>query len=418
MVELEDELVQRCKVYGGRAPGGQSQSIVREEINSFVKIISADATVGSHGKNINLAAVDELHEQPNRQLIDSLRSSMVSANKPQPLIIYATTSDYEREGSICNEIYNYACKVRDNLIQDESFLPIIYEAAKDDDWTAPETWAKANPNLNVSVSEEFLASECKRAQEEPAYENTFKRLHLNVRTEQAVRLIPMDKWDACGEKYDIDILAGRYCYAGLDLSTWDDLSACVLVFPPQDGSEYYHILPFMWCPKASIEERSRRARVPYDLWERQGYLEATPGNSIDHELLREKINELGRKYRIVEIPCDPANAAQISIGLQKDGFEVVLFRQGMMSMNEPTKFMMARLMDNKLRHNGHPVLRWMASNAAGKPDSKGNIMVEKGSSKEKVDGIIAMVMGLGRAMLKSEPKTSPYNDPNKELVFI
>jgi phage terminase large subunit-like protein len=310
--------------------------------------------------------------------------------------------------------------VRDGIIQDESFLPVIYEASKDDDWTAPDTWAKANPNLNISVSEEFLASECKRAQEEPAYENTFKRLHLNIRTEQAVRLIPMDQWDACGDEFDARMLDGRPCYAPLDLATVNDLAACVLTFPPLDGGNLYYLLPYFFCPSDTAERRSRKTRIPYLQWAKDGHIELTPGNSIDYRYIRKRINELGKKYKIQEVPFDPWNASHIATELgEEDGFQMVEFRQGMNSMNEPTKFLLRLLLDKKLRHGGNPVLRWMASNASGKTDPAGNIKPDKESSGEKIDGIVAAIMGLGRAMVAVQKhKTSPYNNPSKELVFI
>lgn len=403
MVEQEDELHQRCRIYGGNAPGGQSQSIVREDRGSFLKIISADVRVGQHGKNANLVLVDELHEQPTRDLIDSLRTAMASANKPQPLMVYATTSDYEREGSICNEVHDYACQVRDGIIEAQRFLPVIYEATKQDDWTDRSTWVKANPNIGISVSEEYLIDECKRARDNPALENTFKRMHLNVRTEQCKRMIPMDQWDACGEAFDPVMLLGRRCYAGLDLATVNDLAALVLVFPPNDDCDLYYCLPFFWCPAANAANRERLHKVPYLTWQRQGFLELTEGNSIDYRYIRKRINELAGQYDIQEVPFDPYNASHLATELEEeDGFLMVPFRQGMLSMNEPTKFLLRLLLDGKLRHGGNPVLRWMASNAAGETDTAENIKPNKEASGEKIDGIVALIMGLGRAFVQVE----------------
>ena len=404
-IEAEPELLSRAEVY--------KYSIVLG--NSSYKAISADAHT-KHGFNTHLAVIDELHAQPNRELVDVLSTS--TGARRQPLLISITTSDFERE-SICNEKHEYASKVRDGIIDDPAFLPVIYEASRDDDWTSPETWRKAIPNLNVSVSEEFIAAECRKAQEEPAFENTFKRLYLNIRTEQAVRLIPMDKWDACGEKFDAKMLEGRPCYAGLDLSTVNDITACVLVFAPKGDGEPYYVLPYIWCPRITAEKRNRKSRVPYLQWAKEGHIELTPGNSVDYRFIRKRINELGKRFKIQEVPYDPWNASHLATELgEEDGFQMVEFRQGMISMNEPTKFLLRLLLDGKLRHGGNPVLRWMASNASGKTDPAGNIKPDKQSSGEKIDGIVALIMGLGRTMIGWTKPQSIYNNPDKELVLI
>jgi len=404
MVEQADELAGACRIYGGNAPGGQSQSIVRESRGSFLKIISGDATVGKHGKNLNLAIVDELHEQPGRDLVDTLRTSMASANKPQPLMIYVTTSDFERPGSICNEIHDYASKVRDGIIEDEKFLPVIYEADPKDDWKDPATWRTANPNLGVSVSEEFLADECRKAAENPAIENTFKRLHLNIRTEQSVRLIPMDQWDACADPFDPATLEGQPCWAGLDLATVNDLAALVLVFRPEEENGLYHALPFFWCPRAQAAKRDRQGRVPYLRWAREGLIELTDNNSIDYRFIRHRINELSKVYNIQEVPFDKWNASHLATQLtEEDGFNLVEIRQGFLSLNESTKFLLRLLLDGRLRHSGNAVLRWMASNTAAKSDPAGNLKPDKQASGDKIDGIVALIMGLGRASVAPGP---------------
>ena len=401
MVDQSADLHEYCRIYGGNAAGGQAQSIVRESRNSFVKIISGDVSIGKHGKNLNLAIVDELHEQPGRDLVDTLRTSMASANKPQPLMIYTTTSDCERADSICNEIHDYACKVRDGLTEDLKFLPVIYEASREDDWTDPEVWKKANPNLGISVNEEFLWDECQKAKENPAIENTFKRLHLNIRTEQSVRLIPMDQWDACGEPFDPAILLGRRCYAGMDLATVSDLAAITLVFPPDEESGLYYCLPFMWCPRSRAMERQRQGKVSYLTWERQGHLILTDGCQIDYRYIRERINALSKLYDMQELPYDPYNATHLATQLkEEDGLNMIEHRQGVLSMNEPTKFLLRILLGRQLRHNGHPVLRWMASNMAARTDANGNYWPDKEKSGDKIDGMVALIMGLGRAMLQ------------------
>lgn len=357
------------------------------------KALSAEAD-SKHGFNTHFVVVDELHAQPDRELVDVLVTS--TGSRRQPLIWYITTSDFNRP-SICNEKYDYACKVRDGIIDDPYFLPVIYEAKPDDPWDSPETWKKANPNLGVSVSLEYLERECQRAKEIIAYENTFRRLHLNQRTETDVRAIQMEQWDACTGAVDAKLLAGRECYAGLDLASTTDLAAFVLFFP--EGNS---VLPFFWAPKESARQRERRDRVPYEAWAKQGFLKLTEGNVIDYDVIRKDINDLGKQFDIRQIAADRWNASQIITQLQGDGFEVVAFGQGFASMTAPTKELLRLVADGKLAHGKHQVLRWMASNLATETDAAGNLKPSKKKSTERIDGQVALIMSLGVAMVRND----------------
>src|SRR5262245_6130541 len=390
MVAAEPQLDSRARVL--------VNSIVVTETSSALKVISAEA-YSKHGVNAHGIIIDELHAQPNRELVDVLLTS--TGARRQPLIIYITTADYDRE-SICNEKYDYACKVRDGVLNDPGFLPVIYEAKRDDDWTAPEVWAKANPNLGVSISMEYLERECKRAKESPAYENTFKRLHLNMRTEQDVRWFSLEAWDACGkEKVDEGALAGRACYAGLDLSTTTDIAAFVMVFDDGDGGRI--LVPRFWIPADNALKRERKDRVPYQTWARQGLIDMTPGSVIDYDFIRAQINELGKKFEIREIALDRWNATQIATQLGGDGFELISYGQGFKDMTAPSKELEKLVVSGKLKHGAHPVLRWMASSVSVEMDAAGNLKPSKKKSTERIDGIVAAIMGLGRAMLQLEP---------------
>ena len=384
MVLQDADLSRHAKVYE------TAKSIVIESMGSSYKAISAEANT-KHGYNTHFAVIDELHAQPNRDLVDVLKTS--TGARRQPLIVHITTSDFDRP-SICNELHGYAGKVRDGLVDDPAFLPVIYEAKATDDWTSPETWRKANPNLGVSVSLEYLERECRQAKETPSYENTFKRLHLNVKTEQDVRWMQMDKWDACGEVIvDPGYLKGARCWGGLDLASTTDIAAFVLWFP-----ESSTVLPFFWMPADQAHVRERRDRVPYSAWERAGLIEMTPGNVIDYGFIRRRINELKAEYDIADIAYDPWNAQQFATQLQEeDGMTLTEFRQGFISMNEPTKRLERLVLEGALRHGGNKVLRWMASNVSVRTDPAGNIKIDKQRSTEKVDGMVALVMAIGRA---------------------
>lgn len=420
MVEQEPRLNKRCRIYGGNSAMGQSKSLVREEDGSFLRVISADART-LHGGNTHLAIIDELHAQPNRELVDVFRTSMSSQNRSQPLLIYITTADFARE-SICNEIHERACKVRDGIQPDREFLPVIYEASRDSDWTDPEVWKLANPNLGVSKSLDYMERECRLAQENPAEENKFKRLDLNISTEQDCRVIPMDQWDACGQGAEpkawraqmLEALRGQQCTAGLDIGSVSDLTAFVLLFGnDEDG---FDVLPFFWGPEINAEKRERKDRVPYLAWGQHGFITLTDGNETDYQKVRRDINELADQYGITTIAADRVfQGAQICQDLIRDGMNVVAFGQGYISMAAPTRRFLELVHAGKLRHGNNPVLKWMAGNAASESDGE-ILKFSKKKSHEKIDGIIAGTMALGLVPTAGEGNGAFYETNEVECV--
>lgn len=386
MIAREPELDRLSRVY--RA----SKSIEIPATNAVYKALSADADT-KHGLGAHMVIVDELHAHPNGELVDVLQTS--TGSRRQPLMVHITTADYDKP-SVCNTKHDYAVKVRDGVFEDASFLPVIYEASESDDWLDPDVWARVNPNLGVSIGREYLERECLRAQNEPTYENTFKRLHLNIRTQQDVRWIPMAKWDACD---GVGETTGP-CYAGLDLASTTDIAALVLYWP-ETGA----VRPWFWVPAENAREREKRDRVPYETWARQGLMELTPGNVIDYSYIRRRINELAGEFDLQQIGYDPWNARHLAQQLQDDdGMPLIEFRQGYVSMNEPSKHFERLIVSGELRHGGNEVLRWMAGNATAKIDPSGNIKPDKSKSTEKIDGIVASIMAVGLAMVaESEP---------------
>lgn len=396
MVELEPELKARCRIYGGKAEAGQSRSIVKESDASFLRVISADGDT-KHGGNSHLVIIDELHAQPDRELLDVLTTSTASLNRKQTTIIYLTTADFDRP-SPCNEKHEYACQVRDGKIDDPSFLPVIYEAEQTDDWTDPAVWRKANPNLGVSVSEEYLDRECKKAQAKPTYENVFKRLHLNMKTEQDVRWIPAALWANGAEAFDPAMLEGRECHAGLDFGWRDDFAALVVVFEIE--GEWF-VLCWFWLPEDGA--RDKRA-YPVIEFIAGGWVILTPGNATDIEAIYEQIRECGRKYYLRSISLDPANARKQGQDLMAEGFNVYEFGQSKRNYAAPCRLLESLLKEGKIHHGNNPVLTWMAGNAAAELNGLGEIMPKKVKSAEKIDGICALTMALGGA--QREPSVS------------
>lgn len=387
-------------------------SIVVPRMRSVYKAISAESYT-KHGLSASGVIFDEVHVQPDRTLWDTLATS--TGARRQPLIFAITTAGYDRN-SLCWELHEHARQVRDQIIDDPTFLPVLYSADESDDWADPATWKKANPSLGATVSEDFLADECRLAQQTPAYEATFRRLYLCQWTRQETRWLPMQKWDACRTDIDPDELVGRQCYGGLDLSTTTDLSAFALVFPDDEGG--LDCLVWYWMPGDSMIERERRDRVPYGLWQRQGLIEATPGNVIDYEAIQTTISDLADRYDIQNIAYDPWNATSLVLRLQEQGMTMIPIRQGFASLSAPTKALEGLVLGGKLRHNGSPVLRWNVDSATVASDPAGNIKLVKPArdkSGNRIDGLAALVNAIDRAT-RAEKEVSVYEE--RDMILL
>jgi phage terminase large subunit-like protein len=431
MVEQDAELIAEVKIYGGDQ---QRSLILNADKFTFCKVIPGDGK-GQHGGIPHAIAFDELHEQEDRQLYEVFETSMAKKTRRQPLLLMLTTADYDRP-SLCNEVYKNACEVRDNGGRadrpglEPSFLPVIYEAAPEDDWTSEEIWRKANPNLDVSVSLRELREACRKAQENPIKENGFRRLHLNQRTAQDVRLIPLKQWDACLDTtLKLEDFVGKACYGGLDLSSCEDLTSFYLVFPCGErfggfDDDSVAIFGWSWCPSMRVAERARKKAVPYDVWVKAGHIFETPGGSVDYGMVREKIVECDQRFQILKIFADPSMARETVTNLnEQQGFvdRVVEFAQTINNLSSPTKQLISKVKHKKLRHDGNPVTRWAAGNLAGyykgtippgeTLDSyldKVPVMPSKQSSADKIDPIAAIIFGLAAKEANPEQGGSVY----------
>ncbi len=294
---------------------------------------------------------------------------------------------------------------------DPTFYPVVYGLKDDEDWEDEANWYKVNPSMGYTVDIERLSDAYREAKQNPADEVTFKWLRLNMWVSSTVAWIPDAIFMKGNEEIDLAALEGRDCYGGLDLSSTGDITALVLMFPPRDEDEKYILLPFFWVPEETIPQRVKAASVPYDIWERQGYLLSTEGNVIHYDFIEKFINDLAEKYHICEIAVDRWNATQMIQNLEGDGFTMVPFGQGFASMSGPTKDFYRLLMEGQIIHGGHPVLRWMAGNVVVDTDPAGNIKVTKVKSKEKIDGIVAAIMALDRCIRNQmEPQGSVYDE--------
>lgn len=394
--DVAADMVRMCPALNKRVKILASQKrIIYEPTNSFYQVLSAEA-YSKHGFNIHGVVFDELHTQPNRKLFDVMTKGSGDA-RMQPLYFLITTAGTDTN-SICYETHQKAKDILDGRKIDPTFYPVIYGADESDDWTDPAVWRKANPSLDITVGIDKVEAACNSAKQNPGEENSFRQLRLNQWVKQAIRWMPMEKWDACAFPIDEDELEGRVCYGGLDLSSTTDITAFVLVFPPRDEADKYIILPFFWVPEDTLDLRVRRDHVPYEVWEKQGRLETTEGNVIHYGYIEKFIQRLGEKFNIREIAFDRWGAVQMVQNLETMGFTVVPFGQGFKDMSPPTKELMKLVLEKRIAHGGHPVLRWMMDNIYIRTDPAGNIKADKEKSTEKIDGAVATIMALDRAI--------------------
>lgn len=382
--------------------------------NSTYQVLSADVA-NKHGFNTHGVIFDELHTQPNRKLYDVMVQGSGDA-RMQPLYFLITTAGNNTE-SICYEVHQKALDIMSGRKIDPTFYPVIYGAGTDEDWTDPKVWKKANPSLGETIGMDKVQAACDSAKQNPGEENSFRQLRLNQWVKQSIRWMPMDKWDSCAFPVNPEELEGRICYGGLDLSSTTDLTSFCLVFPPEDESEPYYILPYFWLPEDTLPLRVNRDHVPYDLWERQGFIQTTEGNVVHYGFIEKFIEQLGEIYNIREIAFDRWGAVQMVQNLEGMGFTVVPMGQGFSSMSPPTKELMKLTLEKKLAHGGHPVLRWNMDNIFIRTDPAGNIKADKAKSTEKIDGAIACIMALDRAIrCGNESGESVYD--HRGILFI
>lgn len=387
--------------------------ILHKKSDSFYRAISADAE-GAHGFNANGIIFDEVHTQPNRDLWEVLDTS--TGARAQPLTFAITTAGHDK-ASICWELHQYAKAIIGGEIIDDSFYAVIYGADYDDDWQSESTWFKANPLLGEAVSLDYIREQCKRAQEQPAFQNSFRRLHLNQWTEQESRLIPMQQWDKCQRNADIKDFDGMVCFAGLDLSSTRDVTAFVLLFPRADGVS---VFPYFWIPEENISKRAAQDQRVIRAFADAGFVEVTEGNEVDVMRVAERIVEISAPFDLRRIGFDPWNAAGPTQRMKELGLpEDVLIKmpQGTATYNEPIKQLLSMLGSQRFHHDGNKVLRWMASNAAGLEDSNGNLKFHKGKSGDKIDGMTALGMALA-LYLTENPESSAYKTAGSGVIFF
>lgn len=419
MVEESPELLELCEVL--------RDAIYCAGSRSTYKVLSSDAAT-KHGFRPHAVIFDEFHNQPNRLLYEALKKSMVKRRQPLLLIISHAGEDDE---GICFEEYEYAKKVLSGTVPDDTTLPVVFEASADDDWTDPAVWARVNPGHGITVQHEAIAQECEEAKAEPRKLNDFLRYHLNRWVNQATAWIPIDWWDRCQTPLDEAALQALPIAAGLDLAQKNDLAAFVLVFrsPIEGPAESIEVVtdddgepvkrtislnfrisvvPHFWIPADTMREHEKNDRVPYAQWAAAGLVHATEGNVIDYDtILRDITGPITRRFprlREAEIGYDPAFATDLALQLQAKGYRPIEILQNYKYLSEPAHIFEALVRGRRVTHDGHRVLRWNMENVAIRQDDAGRIRPVKPKRQSKrIDGVVATLMGLSRAVLQPTP---------------
>ena len=423
MVEADKDLSELCEVF--------RRAIVVPGTRSSYKVLSADAST-KHGFNVHGLVFDEFHAQRDRTLFEALHRGMVK--RRQPLLLMVTTAGDDEE-SICYEEWEYARRVQSGSIEDESYLPMIFEASPEDDWKDPELWARVNPGLGVTVKRDALEAECRAAAAEPRKLNDFMRYHLNRWVNQAVAWIPVDWWDACEAPPAFE--PGLVVGCGLDLAQKIDLAsfAVVVRHPREDPVEAevsegepgtpqvrtlslnfdVSLFVHFWCPEDTMREREHDDGVPYSLWAQRGLVTPTPGTMIDfNRILHDVTKVLLPRFGLAGRRCgyDPAFASDLAPRLAQSGLVMVETLQNYQHLNEASQAFYALVKAGRVRHGSartsHP-LRWCVENVAVRQDDAGRIRpVKPRRSNKRIDGVVAAIMGVDQ-LLREPPPAPPQS---------
>ncbi len=350
------------------------------------------------GLNPSGVIADELHAWKQRLLWDVMETA--TGARRQPLFLVTTTAGHDRKG-IWWERRELCVKMLRGLVENDSLFAYIATLDEGDEWDDESVWAKANPCLGVTVRVEELREKAREAKDVPGKQNPFKRLRLNVPTDQADLWLNMDHWDACGKvDFSETDLQGRRCFSGLDLSATTDLSSLCHVFPPEAEQEPWKAVWRFWLPGDDLHERAKRDGVPYQLWAQQGWLTLTDGPVIDYDVIERQVLADAQRFRIESLAFDRYLANQLTTRLlDHHGLPVVGFGQGYLSMSGPSKELEKLVVGHTLAHGNNPVARWMAGCVSVRVDPAGNVKPDKSTSTSRIDGIVALVMALGRAMV-------------------
>lgn len=405
MIEQSPDLSRRLRIMRGT-----SRIVKRNDPDSFYAAIAADGDF-SDGMNPGFVVADEVHRWRTRKQMENWDVLTLSGvTRKQSMTVAITTAGVQSESPLAWRLHEKARQVKEGIISDPSFYGRIFGASAADNWEDEATWLKANPSLKDNGG--FLDTKAIRkvfdAIANEADATAFRRYFLNIWDQADARAIRPEAWRKCAG--ELKSLINRPCYAGMDLSMTTDLTALTLLFPDQDGS--YDVLPFFWLPEDRVRERERRDHVPYSQWIRDGFMETTTGDTVDQSVIEKKLHWAREMFELREVAYDPWNAeamvTRTGDGLMDKGFRCVKIPQNFQYMSAPTKKLLELIAKKAIRHQQHPVLAWNADCLDLKGDGNDNvkpIKPERSKSDKRIDGVVALIMALSRAMLGGSPKS-------------
>jgi phage terminase large subunit-like protein len=414
------------------SPALESRIALKQQVKEMTyeschyKALSSEVPT-KDGLNIHCLLFDELHTQPDWKLWNVLQYGF--ASRRQPILLWITTAGIHAPESICAIQWEYARQVQESKTIDISFLPCVYEASEKEDWKSEDVFRKANPSYLYTIPRRTWQDDVEQAIKLPSNENNFKRYHLNIWTKQVTKWIPTEAWDRCRADFGLPVKRTKV-WIGLDLASTSDLAAAAILWRADrvagEDEEYdesdaeavprLRLWPVFWLPAAALARRRRENRALLDTWCDAGLIRTTPTQTLDYGVIRRDLGELADRLRVAEISIDPWNATQLATDLAGDGFEVCFTRTGFVSISAATKEFERLVLDGQLEHPGNPVLDWCLSNVSVETDASGNLKPSKGKSSEKIDGIVAAILGLARIIQAPKSRRSVYETRGIEVL--
>lgn len=396
------------------------QRMFYDRTNSEWKVIASDKKgEAKHGLNLHGGIIDELHVIKDADLIDAIETG--TGSRDQPLILFITTAGIPEDNAVWVDKRDAVIKAAARVIDLAGTWGVIWAAppacAEDGTWRDPETWRRANPGFGVSVRPEYLEKKAREAEVSPRKLSAFLRLHLNVPTTAATTFIGLGTWDRSASIVDELDLRGGIAFGGLDLSSSLDLSALALVFPDRfPDFEFLDVVMRFWTPSDTMTERSHLDRADYPLWARQGFLRATDGETIDYDVIERDVSDVLDAFEVRSIDYDPWGSKQLRTHLEGAGARIGECRQGYGTLSAPTKELEKLTRERRLRHGGHPVLRYCVSGLAVVQDDAGNVKPSRRHSRSRIDGAVALIMALNGFMRAIKRGSSVYEDRGLEVA--
>ena len=407
MIEQNEDLESMFKILDSR------KEIINKLTNTRLKVLSAEAYT-KHGINPTVVIFDELHAQPNRQLWDVMTFGAGSARKEPLWWVITTAGDDPDRTSIGWEIHDYAQKIRDGEIADPGWYVKIFSAPDDADIFSEETWKLANPSIGVTIDIESVRQEALTARNSESSQRLFRWLRLNQWVaNKMTSWLPLTLWDSRRSELSAADLIGKRCYCGLDLSSTSDLTAVGFVFPPQPGLDNYVIMSEQWIPQDNMKGRVIKDKVPYDKWAKEGFIHLTPGDVIDYDYIKARIELIDQQYNVIAWGNDPWGAEKLRQDLERDcDIELIKVRQNIETMSPSMKEMerLLKLGDMEQVHN--PVTRWAFGNMSIIADGNDNYKPKKTSKINRIDPIIAIINAMYLCM-----KLEQDENKVREVIF-